>query len=792
MAIIIESTSSNAPGGSGTSITVNTPSGVQAGEVLVALIGCSFTSGTFNASATGWTLQRQRQHSNNQQGLAVLTRTVQVGEPTSHTFNLNVSGSSRRGIVLRLSGADPNTPMDATPSDDAGSGTVIAASSITTAHNNSLILMAANWSANATSFTPDQLTTTLVINRLGAAHGIQAAAGASGNKTATIANSTWISILLAVMESQSAANLPPGVSPVTADQAQLSAPPQLEFVGNDPDNDPITYQLTLADNIQLGNGLNVTESLTSGSGTPIHPNPSAVLTWEGYWQVDDRVGMGFQGKGGILDSVDFYFSAHETFPTLTDGYYLVRIYEAEGLPINPVPPNWQASTAYTQGQIVRPTSTANANVHFVYRCKVAGTSGSTEPIWPGNGVAWKSIPPGQEVTDGSITWEALPGLYPKNPADPANTPTPGWLAQSTVYAYAPGVLDEGWKTCEFTGVNRIRLQANKWYIAMLDWRPNDTNVNNTINITNASLANAVAPGNVYLDASSSNNNGPRIIEDSWFRVREVQVSNTYNSDVDSGFTNVDTPADTDPFNSGDKIRFTANLIATGEWFWRVRGKDPTGSGTFGDWTAVRQFEITATIHPQLSSSYSSQVCMTIAITQSQTLVMANSHHQQLAASIGITQTQQITSASANQQQITSITAIIQNQSVQLIDSAQIQSAGTIQIAAESELTIRSTVQNQVTASVPIGQIQNISLTSANQIFVAGIISIAQNHSISINDAWQSQTATRVIVNMSETGTMTMTGSSPNITTTTNQGSISLTTRQPDSNFDETNGSITWT
>ncbi len=49
------------------------------------------------------------------------------------------------------------------------------------------------------------------------------------------------------------------------------------------------------------------------------------------------------------------------------------------------------------------------------------------------------------------------------------------------------------------------------------------------------------------------------------------------SDVDEGFENVDTPANTDPFNSGDKIKYTvqpADELEEGEYQWRVRGKDP--------------------------------------------------------------------------------------------------------------------------------------------------------------------------------------------------------------------------
>jgi phage-related protein len=53
---------------------------------------------------------------------------------------------------------------------------------------------------------------------------------------------------------------------------------------------------------------------------------------------------------------------------------------------------WTQSTAYTVGDIVKPTS---VNGHY-YRCTTAGTSDATEPTW--------TTIIGNTVTDGSVTW----------------------------------------------------------------------------------------------------------------------------------------------------------------------------------------------------------------------------------------------------------------------------------------------------------------------------------------------------------------------------------------------------
>jgi len=53
---------------------------------------------------------------------------------------------------------------------------------------------------------------------------------------------------------------------------------------------------------------------------------------------------------------------------------------------------WAASTAYTVGQIVRPT-TGNG---FLYMCVVAGTSAASEPTWPTTRLS--------QVTDNTVVW----------------------------------------------------------------------------------------------------------------------------------------------------------------------------------------------------------------------------------------------------------------------------------------------------------------------------------------------------------------------------------------------------
>jgi len=68
------------------------------------------------------------------------------------------------------------------------------------------------------------------------------------------------------------------------------------------------------------------------------------------------------------------------------------------------------------------------------------------------------------------------------------------------------------------------------------------------------------------------------------------------SATDAGFENLITPADTDPFTSGERMAFTVqsgDALDEGTYYWRVRAKDPGGSNAWGPWSNVRVFEVEA-------------------------------------------------------------------------------------------------------------------------------------------------------------------------------------------------------
>jgi hypothetical protein len=86
------------------------------------------------------------------------------------------------------------------------------------------------------------------------------------------------------------------------------------------------------------------------------------------------------------------------------------------------------------------------------------------------------------------------------------------------------------------------------------------------------------------------------IEDAIFYVYYTPVSIDKISSTDTGFINQTNGGNTHPFTSGNTIVYTVqSALALGTYFWRIRGKDPTGSNTFGAWSSLSNFILAAPV-----------------------------------------------------------------------------------------------------------------------------------------------------------------------------------------------------
>jgi hypothetical protein len=97
---------------------------------------------------------------------------------------------------------------------------------------------------------------------------------------------------------------------------------------------------------------------------------------------------------------------------------------------------------------------------------------------------------------------------------------------------------------------------------------------------------------IYENGSGDGTGVPARVEIEVTTIPEIDVI----SGTDAGFANTVTPADTDPFNSGEKVEYdvqAGDALSAGTYYWRVRGRDPNGSNRWGPWSATREFTVTS-------------------------------------------------------------------------------------------------------------------------------------------------------------------------------------------------------
>jgi hypothetical protein len=586
--------------------------GATAGNLLIAAIASAATAaGATWTDPGGWTAIGESGIDLNGGAANVAGKwyyKIAAGGETAVTLATSITTGSRRGVIAEFEGPFSAPPLDVAAENEAakntaGTTSLASGTTATTAQAAELAIafFAADSASNvdgagtrnySNSFTEAIFADAVDFAARACVMLAKRVLSATGAYTTTFSvTDTGDEMYGAIATFKQDTGDPPATVLNTADATVFTtATPTVEATATDPDGDTCRYNVQISDNPDAWvSGVQLTTIVDDSQGTGelgVHPQPDvAATTWEGHIQVDDRLGQVFLGRGGYLDHVDFYFGPDEGVPADCDGAYVVRVYDTQGVRGDNVPV-WEASTAYSPGDTVRTTSTANADLQFLHICTVGGTSGGSEPTW----VETEN----NTVSDGGVTWEAHRGAGPLNPAAAADTPTPNWIAQSAVTNYNPGAAGQGWKSNTFTGADRIRLEQGTWYCAILDWRPANRTITNTISVKGR--LNGTHGGNAYIDGATANNNGPRVGDDTMIRVYEEFVFFDKVSGTDAGFANTVTPADTDPFNSGEKVSYTVQAgeaLENADYRWRARAIDPTGSVAYGDWATERTFSVSA-------------------------------------------------------------------------------------------------------------------------------------------------------------------------------------------------------
>lgn len=191
-------TATSATANAVTTLTINKPTGVISGDIMLVDITQRGTAALSNPTCAGWTLiDGANLGGGTDRWVSVLYKIAGGAEPANYTFNLDAQVDRSAGAIIAFSGADNTTPFDAGPGTlNTNNAATVTANGITTVTNNAAVIMLGGsggnlWSAWTTT-SPGALTELYDVQNtisIGGAWAIKATAGATGNGTATLAAS---------------------------------------------------------------------------------------------------------------------------------------------------------------------------------------------------------------------------------------------------------------------------------------------------------------------------------------------------------------------------------------------------------------------------------------------------------------------------------------------------------------------------------------------------------------------------------------------------------------------------
>jgi hypothetical protein len=178
-------------------LTINLPPGTAANDAMAASIAFRPNTAVVTPPA-GWALIRRLDNGGGSpNSLAIYGKVATISEPASYTWTFNTSTGSAGGIQS-FTGADLTNPFDGDNAASTVSALTHTAPGMTTTAANDMIVTTHSFASGATWTRPTGMTeafdvsSTTVPDALGisvlGSYTVQAAVGATGNKTATASN----------------------------------------------------------------------------------------------------------------------------------------------------------------------------------------------------------------------------------------------------------------------------------------------------------------------------------------------------------------------------------------------------------------------------------------------------------------------------------------------------------------------------------------------------------------------------------------------------------------------------
>lgn len=191
----------SAGNGSSNQRTINVPAGVANTHHLRLVLYIEATGLTFGG-LTGWTISERVINTGTSPNFEwIVFRRIANAEPANYVITWDGNFYWNTAHMTARSGGDPATQEDATPSenfDGVGSANAVGLSITTGTADSEVILEVAHFTDTVTYTPPGDLTQRVEFGTNWEGSGSQAAAGASGNKTAVGSGSDqWATIMVA-------------------------------------------------------------------------------------------------------------------------------------------------------------------------------------------------------------------------------------------------------------------------------------------------------------------------------------------------------------------------------------------------------------------------------------------------------------------------------------------------------------------------------------------------------------------------------------------------------------------
>ena len=268
----------------GTSLTIAKPTGVQAGDLLLAVLTTRNIATT--PSATGWNLGRSDANSTLLRQ-TVLYKVATAGEPNSYSFSLGSSSQVASGVIVAYTGADTTTPVAAWGGPTTANSASVTAAAVSAAAN-SLVVGFFSIAASTAVSPPTAMIEQAEVAQAGGkdkvttetADLIQALIGSTGSQMAT-ANAAAANIGRLIVIAPAGTPPPtdtekPSVPQNLAGESTSSTRVYLTWSGST-DNFGVTGYTVFRDGSQIG-----TTTLTNYADTTAKANTTYAYTVDAY------------------------------------------------------------------------------------------------------------------------------------------------------------------------------------------------------------------------------------------------------------------------------------------------------------------------------------------------------------------------------------------------------------------------------------------------------------------------------------------------------------------------------